>query len=258
MNTKKINRSYYIMRNLYYVMDDNEEMFVEGDLNEHEYSYTENIDYAFRTYSKDEAIRVSNECNDIGMNTKIVRFTWKCSLTDKPDKDKTLSDLNPGDVFEDGNGIQYIVCEQLNGITIVVRKKAIENEMKFGNTNYWKDSYIREYLNEKYFKYLEDQFGEDNIIEFERDLTSLDGYDDYGKCDDKVSVMSIIEYMKYHKYIGNCESGYFLLTPDSTPSGSGSDNVRYVRSCGSVDCGWCNYVRDVHPFFCLRSSIFVF
>lgn len=90
MNTKKINRSYYIMRNLYYVMDDNEEMFVEGDLNEHEYSYTENIDYAFRTYSKDEAIRVSNECNDIGMNTKIVRFTWKCSLTDKPDKDKNF------------------------------------------------------------------------------------------------------------------------------------------------------------------------
>ena len=162
--------------------------------------------------------------------------------------DKKLSDLNAGDTFKDSTGTEYIVCEQFgNGTTAVVRKVFLDNKMKFGETNNWKNSYIREYLNGAYLKYREDQ----------RDLTSLDGYDDYGKCDDKVSVMSIIEYMKYHKHIGNCESGYFLLTPDSTPSGCDSNNVRYVRSCGSVDCGWCNYVRDVHPFFCLRSSIFV-
>ena len=246
------------MRNLYYVMNVNEAIFVEGDLNEHENFYTDDIDYAFRTYSKDEALRVSNECNDIGMNTKIVRFTWRCSLTDKPDKDKKLSDLNAGDVFEDGNGVKYIVCEQLDGSTAVVRKDFLDNKMKFGDTNDWRESNIRENLNGKYLNELAEQFGEDNIIEFERDLTSLDGYDDYGKCQDKVSVMSVIEYMKYHKYIGNCDAPYFLLTSDSTPSGSGSDNVRYVRSIGNIDCGLCNFARAVRPFFILKSSIFVF
>ena len=195
--------------------------------------------------------------NDLGNDVKVEVNNGEITIA-WINGDKKLSDLNAGDTFKDSTGTEYIVCEQFgNGTTAVVRKVFLDNKMKFGYTNNWKNSYIREYLNGAYLKYLEDQFGEDNIIEFERDLTSLDGYDDYGKCDDKVSVMSIIEYMKYHKHIGNCESGYFLLTPDSTPSGCDSNNVRYVRSCGSVDCGWCNYVRDVHPFFCLRSSIFV-
>lgn len=76
MNTSKT-------RNLYYVMDEKEEMFVKGELNVFEDSYTGEIDRAFRTYSKDEAVHVSNECNNFGMNTKVVMFTWKCALVDR-------------------------------------------------------------------------------------------------------------------------------------------------------------------------------
>ena len=42
-------------------MDEKEEMFVKGNLNNHENSYTGEIDRAFRTYSKEEAIHISNE-----------------------------------------------------------------------------------------------------------------------------------------------------------------------------------------------------
>lgn len=94
--------------------------------------------------------------------------------------DKKLSDLNAGDTFKDSTGTEYIVCEQLgNGTTAVVRKVFLDNKMKFGETNNWRESNFRKYLNEEYLKELTEQFGEDNIIEFERDLTSLDGYDDY-------------------------------------------------------------------------------
>ena len=121
--------------------------------------------------------------------------------------DRKLSDLKAGDVFKDGNDTEYIICEQFeNGTTAVVRKDILSDKMEFGDTNDWRDSNIREYLNSKYLKELKRIFGEDNIVEFERDLISLDGYDDYGKCQDKVSTMSIIEYMKYHKYIGNCDN----------------------------------------------------
>lgn len=116
MNTSKT-------RYLYYVMDEKEEMFVKGNLNNHENSYTGEIDRAFRTYSKEEAIHISNECNDIGMNTKVVMFTWRCTLVARNVKgiennsgikgDRKLSELNAGETFKDGNGIEYIVCHKL-------------------------------------------------------------------------------------------------------------------------------------------------
>lgn len=172
--------------------------------------------------------------------------------------DRKLSDLKAGDVFKDGNDTEYIVCEQFeNGTTAVVRKDLLDKKMTFGDKNNWQNSNIRIYLHKEYLKELEEQFGKENIIYFERDLTSLDGYDDYGKCQDKVSIMSIIEYMRYHKYIGNCDSWHYLLTPDSTPTGCSSGSVQYVGSNGDVNCDWCSCVRAVRPFFILKSDIFV-
>lgn len=175
MNTSKT-------RNLYYVMDEKEEMFVKGNLNNHENSYTGEIDRAFRTYSKEEAIHISNECNDIGMNTKVVMFTWRCTLVARNVKgiennsgikgDRKLSELNAGETFKDGNGIEYIVCQQFeNGTAAVVRKGLFDHRLYFGDTNDWRDSNIREYLNKEYFKELAAQFGEDNIVEFTLDKT---------------------------------------------------------------------------------------
>ena len=179
---------------------------------------------------------------------------------------RKLSDLKTGDVFKDGNETEYIICEHFdNGTTAVVKKDLLETDMKFGTTNDWKDSDIREHLNGGYLKELKVWFGGENIVEFERDLTSLDGYDDYGKCQDKASVMSIIEYMKYHKYIGNCDRRYCLLTPDSTPSGRqstplycGSDYVENVLSYGDICYSFHSDFVAVRPFFILKSNIFVF
>ena len=188
----------------------------------------------------------------VEMNKGIITVDWVSG-------DRKLSDLKSGDVFMDSNCNEYIVCEQFdNGTTAVVRKALLDNKMKFGKTNDWRDSDIRKYLNGEYLKKLVEQFGEDNIVEVERDLISLDGYDDYGKCLDKVSVMSVIEYMKYHKYIGNGDISHFLLTPDSTPSGCSSGGVRCVCSDGCVGCGWCDNAGAVRPFFILKSSTCVY
>ncbi len=196
--------------------------------------------------------------NNFGKDVKVevnngeIIITWIKS-------DKKLSDLKAGDIFKDSNGTDYIVCEQFkNGITTVIRRYLLDEKMKFGDTNDWRKSDIREFLNGEYLKELEEQFGKDNIVEFERDLISLDGYDDYDKCRDKVSIMSVIDYMKYHKYIGNCENWYWLLTPDSTSSGYGDGGVRYADSNGRVVCGSFGYDRSVRPFFILKSDIFVF
>ena len=164
-----------------------------------------------------------------------------------------LSLLKPGDVFVK-NGVQYIVCEQLkNRTTAVVRKECLDKTMAFGSNNNWKESNWREYLNTTYLKEMENVFGTGNIIEHEVDLLSLDGYDDYGISADKISVMNIDRYRKYHKYIWDTGKYHYLSTPNSTPSGIGSSSVQYVHSGGRVDWDCADNVRSVRPFFIIKS-----
>lgn len=170
---------------------------------------------------------------------------------------RKLGDLNPGDVFKGKSETEYIVCGHEHFVTYVVRRKLLDETMRFGDTNNWTESNIRKYLNEDYVQVIEREFGNGNIVAFERDLISLDGYNDYATCVDKVSVMNVMEYVKYHKYVGNCDFRYVLITPDSTPSGCSANYVQYVSVDGSVSYFWCGNDFGVRPFFVLKSSTFV-
>lgn len=170
---------------------------------------------------------------------------------------RRLGDLNPGDVFKGKSETEYIVCGHEHFETYVVRRELLKETMEFGDTNNWAESNIRKYLNEDYVRVIQGEFGNGNIVAFERDLISLDGYNDYATCVDKVSMMNILEYMKYHKYVGNCDFRHALITPDSTPFGCCASGVRCVGGGGDVRYGWCGHVFGVRPFFVLKSSIFV-
>ena len=193
--------------------------------------------------------KVNVEVNEINGSIQIV--------IDVPPAGKELSSLKPGEVFKK-NGTEYIVCEHFeNGSTAIIRKECLEDGMEFGDTNNWVESGIRKFLNGQYLKNISDDFSQDNILDHEVDLLSLDGYDDYGRTTDKVSVLTIDQYRKYHKFIGNVDRWNWLATPDSTPSGTDASYVPVVRDGGSV--GWC-YSGDrdgVRPFFLLKSSISV-
>lgn len=179
------------------------------------------------------------------------------NVIDVPSVRTELSHLDPGDVFEK-NGIEYIVCEQFeDSRTAVVRKECLDVTMKFGNNNNWKESVWRKYLNDTYLAEIENIFGKENIVEHEVDLTSLDGYDDYGVSVDKVSAMNIDRYRNYHKYIGDMEKWHYLSTPDSTLSGIGSSDVQCVYGGGDVDWYYAGHVGSVRPFFILNSNILV-
>ena len=178
-------------------------------------------------------------------------------VIDTPPRGTELRTLNPGAVFKK-NGIEYIVCEQFaDDTTAVVRKNCLENMMKFGENNNWKESQWRKYLNNEYLKEIENDFGADKIVEHDVNLTSLDGYDDYRTAIDMISAMDIDMYRKYHKYIGNTGITHYLSTPDSTPSGHGSSCVQYVDGCGLVDFHGCGWSGNVRPFFILKSDVFI-
>lgn len=166
--------------------------------------------------------------------------------------------LKPGDVFHKSN-VEYIVLEQLpDKQTAVIRRYLLENEMEFdSDNNNWKTSSLRERLNNNvdgYLREVEDAFGKDQIVTHTVDLLSLDGLDDYGTSNDKISLLNIDQYRKYRKILGeNMDNWWWLLTPDSTPSGSGSRYVRYVNSCGDVSFSLCGCDGGVRPFFIVQS-----
>lgn len=173
-----------------------------------------------------------------------------------------LSTMNPGDVFEDKDGEGYIILGHLEGGKTAVLKKDLLEEMQFGGSNDWRDSYVREKLNSTYLESLEEKFGEENIFTHTVDLISLDGLDDYGKCRDKVSILTADEYKKYRKEIDKATDGpvndwWWLCTPDSTPSGVESSGVRFVSSSGALNYGTASFSSAVRPFFVLDSSTFV-
>ena len=193
--------------------------------------------------------KVNVEVNEINGSIQIV--------IDVPPAGKELSSFTPGEVFEK-NGVKYIVCEHFEGgDTAVIRKECLKDDMKFGNTNNWAESNIRKFLNGEYLKNISDDFDQDNILDHEVCLLSLDGYDDYGRTTDKVSVLTIDRYRKYHKFIGNVDRWNWLSTPDSTPSGTGASSVQYVVLGGGVDWNFIDDTCGVRPFFLLESSISV-
>lgn len=193
--------------------------------------------------------KVNVEVNEINGSIQIV--------IDVPPAGKELSSLKPGEVFKK-NGTEYIVCEHFeNGSTAIIRKECLEDGMEFGDTNNWAESGLRKFLNNEYLKNISDDFSQDNILDHEVDLLSLDGYDDYGRTTDKVSVLTIDQYRKYHKFIGNVDRWNWLATPDSTPSGTDASGVRIVNVGGDVGWGCSDRCNGVRPFFLLKSSISV-
>ena len=124
------------------------------------------------------------------------------------------------------------------------------------NCNDWRTSGLRQYLNNDFLRKLEKEIGEENIIEFERDLLSVDGQKEYGKCKDKVSMLTLDEYRKYRSLIPNEEYYWWLLTPWSTPCNEYYKWTAVVLPSGGFDSDGCNGCFGVRPFCIFSPSIF--
>lgn len=124
------------------------------------------------------------------------------------------------------------------------------------DSNNWISSKLREELNTKFLKKIVDELGEDAVIEFDRDLLSLDGQTEYGHCKDKISLLTVDEYRKYRKLLPNMPKWWWLITPWSTPVNDYNSTLTVVSPSGvfgGLDCG---IGRGVRPVCIFSSSIF--
>lgn len=168
--------------------------------------------------------------------------------------DKLPAGLSIGDEFQLAGTTWKIIDITDTGYMCLA--ESIGNRKFDSDDNNWKTSDLRNYLNKEFLEKIEEEIGKGNVLEFERNLLSLDGQTEYGTCIDKVSLLTVDEYRKYRKYIPNANKWWWLISPWSTPCNGYSGAVAVVSSCGYVSLSCYYDDNGVRPFCIFSSSIF--
>lgn len=179
----------------------------------------------------------------------------RVSILEGNSKRKIHVEPKAGNQFELA-GLKWKIIDVLDLGCMCLAEK-LEKSMTFdSNCNDWRTSELRQYLNNDFLRKLEKEIGEENIIEFERDLLSVDGQKEYEKCKDKVSMLALDEYRKYRSLIPNEEYYWWLLTPWSTPHNKYYKWTTVVLPSGDVSYSYCNRGRGVRPVCIFSPLIF--
>lgn len=162
--------------------------------------------------------------------------------------------LGIGDTFELVDTTWKIL--DITGVGYICLADSIKDMEFDSDSNNWENSDLRGYLNGVFFEKMAAEIGSKNIISFERNLLSLDGQTEYGKCEDKVSLLTVDEYRKYRSLIPNTEDyWWWLVSPWSTPCNDYERAVAVVSSGGNVISN-CSSNNGVRPVCIFSSSIF--
>lgn len=154
-------------------------------------------------------------------------------------------------------GMDWLILDKTEKGYFAILNGFDEKERTFDSTsNNWITSKLRNELNARFLKKITDELGKDAVIEFDRDLLSMDGQTEYGHCKDKISFLTVDEYRKYRKLLPNMDKWWWLLTPWSTPVNDFSTTITVVSRSGNIYgnryCG----VYGVRPVCIFSSSIF--
>lgn len=190
---------------------------------------------------------LQKQINDLRNEIAVLKATLKSI--------NLLEGLCIGDTFEVAD-TKWKILDITSAGYICLADNIKERQFDSDSSN-WENSDLRGYLNEEFFEKIATEIGSENIVPFERDLLSLDGQTEYGKCEDKVSLLTVDEYRKYRSLIPNTEDyWWWLVSPWSTPCNDYKRTVTVVSSAGNVYGSRCYYGGGVRPICIFSSSIF--
>lgn len=166
-------------------------------------------------------------------------------------------DVKVGETFKIG-GIEFIRFADVDGKTPVVMKD-IAFSYRFGKNNNFRDSMILKKLEKELLPDIIEAVGEENVCEFETDLTTLDGLKNYGVMKSRISIPTFDFYRAnaeiFDKY--NPANWWWLATAYSAKPRIGCSWVTCVAPSGCVNGDiYYDYYGGVRPFCILKSSIF--
>ena len=154
-------------------------------------------------------------------------------------------------------GVSWKILDKVDGGYLAIAEDFYDDDVKFdSNSNNWVSSELRKELNTTLKKKIEDEIGDGGLIEFERNLLSLDGQEEYGTCMDCISLINVDEYRKYRPLLPNMGNWWWTITPFTTACNGSSSLVTVVSPSGNVNNGSYDNGYGVRPFCIFSSSIF--
>lgn len=172
-------------------------------------------------------------------------------------KEIKLSEINKGEIFKIGD-FEFIKFSDENGEVTAVAKDILFRS-EFGKSNNLSGSTIIQRLEKEVLPEIAEAIGEENIIEHEVDLTSLDGLKTYGSIKSKISIPTFDFYRANVKIFDEhkIDKWWWLATPDTTPEHHSDYWCRCVSPDGTFYDNYCDYRDGVRPFLKFISSISV-
>lgn len=153
-------------------------------------------------------------------------------------------------------GKEWLVLKVEENKVYCLHKALLDNEKFDSDSSDWKESSLREYLNNEFYEELAEKIGTENILDIPVNLLSLDGQTEYGSCTDKVSLLTVDMYREYRDILPNMDKWWWLVTPFSTPCNDYDTLVCVVSPGGNFDDYDCRNSIAVRPFCIFDSSIF--
>lgn len=140
--------------------------------------------------------------------------------------------------IKDGEHFMYRDIEfirlglEQGGVLCMTAKPIAEEAFDPDGCNNWVKSRARKKLNTEFLSLLD----ENDLLPFESDLTADNGDTAYGKCVDKIGILSCDLYRKYRKIVPLFDEWMWTCTPwhCGTPSSGVASNVRPVYSDGTL------------------------
>lgn len=144
------------------------------------------------------------------------------------------------------HGIEFIrLGLEQGGVLCMTAKPIAEEAFDPNGCNNWAKSRARKKLNTEFLSLMD----ENDLLPFESDLTADNGDTAYGKCVDKIGILSCDLYRKYRKIVPLFDEWMWTCTPwhCGTPHSGYALSVRLVLSCGTVDSNLASIAYGLAP-----------
>ena len=144
------------------------------------------------------------------------------------------------------HGIEFIrLGLEQGGVLCMTAKPIAEEAFDPNGCNNWAKSRARKKLNTEFLSLMD----ENDLLPFESDLTADNGDTAYGKCVDKIGILSCDLYRKYRKIVPLFDEWMWTCTPwhCGTPHSGHAYRVRLVVSDGTVGNDRATYAAGLAP-----------
>lgn len=166
-----------------------------------------------------------------------------------------IKNVQDGQTFEIA-GIEFIKFPATaEGVPVVARD--LQKSMRFGQNNDLRSSNVLAWLQKNFLPKIVAAIGEDNLVSFQTDLTTLDGLKNYGYLESKVSLPTLDFYRGNAEIFRNhpVKDWWWLATPESDKPVRNPYWTLCVSQAGII-VGVSCYNGGVRPFCIFKSSIF--